>query len=406
MLKDLYKKILIPTIISALVIMILHNFNFYDYDKYFIIPIFILIITYLYIIMDNEMIINNRGYIYLIPILLIIIGTILFKTNISNMMLNLIILPILISNMFLTLTNKNYHISSSFFKWTCRLFPNRLFSNLNVIKENTKINNNDKSKIINILKGILISIPFVLVILFLLSSADMYFSIFLKKILNHFNIDYLWSNFIVLVIYFIIFFSTIINIIKNRNTQDKEKKLKNLDSSLVSTILIIINSVFALFIISEISKLAGNFLELPMEYTYANYAREGFFQLLFVTIINFSIILYFLYRTDIIKNNKLIKRLLLLLITFTIILIFNSYYRMYLYMHEFGFTILRTQVILFLTMELILLIVIIKKIISNLKNRDASIFATVMISIYTLNIFICNNNVITYINTLLNIKNA
>ena len=110
MLKDLYKKILIPTIISALVIMILHNFNFYDYDKYFIIPIFILIITYLYIIMDNEMIINNKGYIYLIPILLIIIGTILFKTNISNMMLNLIILPILISNMFLTLTNKNYHI--------------------------------------------------------------------------------------------------------------------------------------------------------------------------------------------------------------------------------------------------------------------------------------------------------
>ena len=43
--KDNFKKIIIPLIISALVIMIMQNFNFYDYDKYFMIPIFILIIT-------------------------------------------------------------------------------------------------------------------------------------------------------------------------------------------------------------------------------------------------------------------------------------------------------------------------------------------------------------------------
>ena len=400
--KDNFKKILIPTIISAIIIMILHNFNFYNYDKYFIIPIFILIITYLYIMIDNELIVNEKGYIYLIPIVLIIIGTVLFKTNISNMILNVIILPILISFMFLTLTNKHYHVSGSFLKWTSKLFPNKLFSNLSLIKENTNIKNTDKKKLGNIFKGILISIPLVFIILMLLTSADMYFNTFLEIIIKHININSIGNNLMVLVIYFIILFSVIINIIKNRNTMDKEKALKKVDSSIVSTILIIINLVFTLFIISEISKLTGNFLELPMEYTYSEYAREGFFQLLIVTIINFSLILYFLYKTDIIKENKLIKRLILLLIIFTIILIFNSYYRMYLYMHEFGFTVLRMQVLLFLTMELILSLVIIKKIISNLKHKDANIFTTVIITTYVINIFLCNNNFITYINNYLN----
>ena len=404
--KENFKKIFIPTIISAIIIMIIGNFNIYNYDKYFIIPILILIITNIHIIDSNKMIINNRGFIYIIPILLIIIGTVTFKTNITNMILNVIILPILVASMFLTLTNKEYHISKSFLKWTARIIPGRLFSNLKVIKNNTNIKNTNKKKLSNIFKGILISIPFVITILLLLTSADMYFSTFLNKIITHFNVGSIWNNLITLVIYFIILFSVIVNIIKNIDTKDKDKPLKKVESSIASTLLIIINLVFTLFIFSEISKLTGNFLALPMEYTYAEYAREGFFQLLIVTVINFSIILFFLYKTNIINDNKLVKNLVLLLITFTIILIFNSYYRMYLYMHEFGFTILRTQVILFLTMELILSLVIIKKVLTSIKRRDASIIASIMIATYTLNIFLCNMNFIDYINTLLNIKNG
>ncbi len=404
--KENFKTIITPTILSAIIIMILHNFNLYTYDKYFIIPIFILIITYLYIVSRTNMIVNVKGYFYLIPIVLIIIGTVIFKTNISNMILNIFILPLLIANMFLTLTNKDYHISRTFLKWTAKIFPGRLFTNLKVIKENTNIKNTNKKKIGNIFKGFIISIPFVIVILLLLTSADMYFNTFISKIIKHINIDSIWNNFVVLVIYFIMFFSIIINIIKNSNTSDKAIKLKKVDSSVGSTLLIIINFIFTLFIFSELSKLMGNFLELPMEYTYAEYAREGFFQLLAVTIINFSLILFFLYKTNIVKENKLIKRLLLLLVTFTIILIFNSYYRMYLYMHEFGFTILRLQVVLFLTMELILSLIIIKKIISHIKHNDASIFTIIMVTTYTINIFLCNNNFIDYINTILNIENV
>ena len=131
---------------------------------------------------------------------------------------------------------------------------------------------------------------------------------------------------------------------------------------MITSMLATINLVFILFLISEISKLCGNFLKIPSGYIYSSYAREGFFQLLFVTIINFSIILFLLYKTDLINNNKIIKGLTLSLIIFSILLIFNSYYRMFLYIEKFGFTNLRLQVILFLLMELLSLLVILKKI--------------------------------------------
>ena len=140
-------------------------------------------------------------------------------------------------------------------------------------------------------------------------------------------------------------------------------------------------------------------------YTYAEYAREGFFQLLLVTVINFSIIFFLIYKTDTINENSVLKCLVLILISFTILLIFNSYYRMYLYMHEYGFTILRTQVILFLLMELIIALLFIKKIISSLKYRDANTITWVIMITYVINIIVCNSNIITLINNYLGYPN-
>lgn len=142
------KNTIITIFISTIIIMIIQNFDLYNYDKYFIIPIIILLISYLYILNKQNLIINKKGYIYLIPIILIIIGTIIFKTNISNMLLNIIVIPILISFLFLTLTNNNYQISSRFIKWSYRLFPKNIFSNLKIIKDSINIKNNNRKKTI------------------------------------------------------------------------------------------------------------------------------------------------------------------------------------------------------------------------------------------------------------------
>ncbi len=404
--KKTYKLTIIPIILATLLITILSNFKFANYDKYFIFPITILIITFIYLLNKQKLIINKKGYFYLIPLSLIILGRFFLNTHIYTLVLNVIILPILLSMMFFTLTNKNYFLNGKFLSWTSRLFPEGLFSNLKTIKENVDDNHKNKKKIKNIILGIIISIPFVLIILVLLASADDYFNALIEKII--WNIDktidfkFIKNNFLVLGFSFITLFSTFINIYKHKETNVTISEKKKIEPTIINTILIAINFVFLLFIVSEISRLTGNFLDLPAKYTYASYAREGFFQLLLVTIINFSIIFYILYKTNGIKENKLLKYLVLLVITFTIILIFNSYYRMYMYMHTFGFTVLRCQVILFLLMELIISLIMIKKIISNLKHKDAYILFYIMITTYIINIFTCHITLMNYLNHLIN----
>lgn len=181
-------------------------------------------------------------------------------------------------------------------------------------------------------------IPIAFVILSLLASADQYFNSFIDTLLTFLHNSEKWdtilNNLLKILFYFIIIF----NVYRNANKSKKEKqnieiKTKDINETIIKTILFIINTVFILFLISEISKLTINFLELPTEYTYASYAREGFFQLLFVTVINFVIITYVLYYTNTLDKSKNIKRHLLVLIIFSIILIFNSYYHMFLYMN-------------------------------------------------------------------------
>lgn len=395
-------RIIITFLISSFIITIIHNLKLNLYLKDFILPITILIISYIYNIKKINLSTNNKSYYLLISIILILISNLILKIANINIFLNIIIIPILLSIFFLKLTNKNYNIERNFLKWFFKLFPNNLFKNLSLIKNNINLNNKiDKSKLNSIVKGISIGLIFAVIIITLLTSADSYFNIFINNITSNLtnlnNFHNIFKNIILFIFIFIIFFSTFINIIKYKN-EKISISINKADITSAKIILFIINSIFTLFLISEISKITTNFLNIPKEYTYANYAREGFFQLLLVTTINFSIILYYLYYTNIVKENKTIKNLILLLVSFSIILIFNSYYRMFLYINAYGFTILRLQVLLFLLMELILFITIIKKIIFKLKYKDSSIFTFIILSTYIINLYTCNNTIINLIN--------
>lgn len=113
-----------------------------------------------------------------------------------------------------------------------------------------------------------------------------------------------------------------------------------------------VNLLFLFFCYSQLSYIGkGNSIT---DFTsYARFAHEGFFQLLVVTFINFSIILVF---TDILKSRTkgALKVSLCLLCVFTLVLIISSFYRMFLYMNAYGFTPLRIEVISFLTVESLL----------------------------------------------------
>ena len=388
-LKIKRENVIVP-IVSALLIVIISNLKIDWYFKTIMFPFFIILVSSTILVMKNDNI-NKKSFYLLIQIILIIFSNlilILLKGTLdeNNEILNIIVLPILISIYLFSLINKNYKIALVNIPLMFKIFPRYLFRNLKFLK--IKTSREKTNKILNAVFGIIVGIVFSIVILFLLMSADDYFNKFVSKAFISINFDF--SKIMQFVIFFIIIFSIGVNLIRNRYIVMKENKTRKIDHTIIISMLSVINLVFVLFLISEVSKLCGNFLQIPKGYIYSSYAREGFFQLLFVTIINFSIILYLIYKTNVIKENKVIRNLVLILIAFSVLLIFNSYYRMFLYIGKFGFTNLRLQVILFLLMELILFGIIIKKIINKV-NNDGLIFLVIMTSFYVINLYICND---------------
>lgn len=389
--KNRKKHILVP-LISAILIVIIGMLNIDFYFKSVMFPFLMILISSTILVKDYEKI-NKKAYLLIIPIVFIILSNLVLKVlkgNLdgTNQLLNIIVLPLLISTYLFMLVRSDFKVSLENMFLVFKLFPKNLFKNLKFIKIDTKKDKNDK--IINIIFGTVIGVFISGLILALLTSADAYFDKFLSSIVTNINVDFNLWYVIKGIIYFVILFVIGINLFKNKEIVLKESKMSNINKTVVTTMLFIVNFVFVLFLISEISKLCGNFLKVPKGYIYSSYAREGFFQLLFVTLINFGIILYLIYKTNLVKEDKKVKCLVLSLIAFSIFLIFNSYYRMFLYIGRFGFTNLRLQVILFLFMEIILFGFIIKKIIRDAK-KDGMVFLIIMTITYVINLYVCND---------------
>lgn len=389
--KNRKKHILVP-LISAILIVIVGMLNIDFYFKSVMFPFLMILISSTILVKDYEKI-NKKAYLLIIPIVLIIISNLVLKVlkgNLdgTNQLLNIIVLPLLISTYLFMLVRSDFKVSLENMFLVFKLFPKNLFKNLKFIKIDTNKEKNDK--VINIIFGTIIGVFISGLILALLTSADAYFDKFLSSIVTNINVDFNLWYVIKGIIYFVILFVIGINLFKNKEIALKESKMSRANKTVITTMLFIVNFVFVLFLISEISKLCGNFLKVPKGYIYSSYAREGFFQLLFVTLINFGIILYLIYKTNLVKEDKKVKYLVLSLIAFSIFLISNSYYRMFLYIGRFGFTNLRLQVILFLFMEIILFGFIIKKIIRGAK-KDGMVFLIIMTITYVINLYICND---------------
>ena len=96
--ENLFKKynlsiVLLSCIISSLIIAIIHNINFNMYIRDFIIPFSIILINHIILINKFKMKVNKKAYILLIPIILILLSRVVLKIAISNMFLNVFIIP-------------------------------------------------------------------------------------------------------------------------------------------------------------------------------------------------------------------------------------------------------------------------------------------------------------------------
>lgn len=394
----------ISSIIISLLVVIINNLGVTPYSGYFLLPIMLLIAFYIFMLKIIGIKTNDKAYIFLIPIIIIILSNFIFKVDVSNKFINIFVIPILLSIFLFILVDENRKITKNSLKWIIDLFPSYLFSNMSDMRLPLK-NEKTKSKLKSVLIGLLIGLVVGGIIISLLISSDAYFGEVINKLfgwLSHlFNFDNIVKNVVIFINVFIIFFSVFINLVDNKNKDNKLKEL-NINKTIIATILIVMNLIFLLFLISEISKLTVNFLHIPESYTYATYAREGFFQLLGVTSINFLITILIVSFNNKNERTKVINILLTILLCFSILLIFNSYYRMYLYINHYGFTILRLQVVLFMLMELVLFGLLFIKIYNKKEIDEFKKYGLILIITYILNIYLCSEWFINILNRLVN----
>ena len=206
-----------------------------------------------------------------------------------------------------------------------------------------------------ILSGILIAMPLLFIILLLLYQADAVFSNMLDNLFD-FNlyIDFEDDIYGIIFLFLFAFFASyaILSRIGNHNLKEEiiDKRTREPVTGITFTGLI--SLVYLVFCYIQIVYLFGGFGTLPENYTYSSYAREGFFQLVFVCIINLALVLSCMKHF---RENTILKGILTFISICTYIMIASSTYRMLLYIQVYYLTFLRLFVLWALFVILLLM---------------------------------------------------
>lgn len=199
-----------------------------------------------------------------------------------------------------------------------------------------------KSYFLPILIGLVIAVPLLFIMTILLASADKVFDHLLVSITDFFNIPTLIELGALMVIVFFCSYAVIAALCKKSAVRENAKEKTLFDPVIAIVITGLLSIPYLLFSVIQILYLFLGQLTLPAGYTYAQYAREGFFQLLAVCIINLGIVLIGIH---LFRESRALKAILLILCGCTFIMIFSSALRMILYIDTYALTFLRIFVL-------------------------------------------------------------
>jgi len=269
---------------------------------------------------------NNVGILLLLDYTLVHLFTDRKSTGFFDDLLNLIMLP------FKALSSLGMFIADG----------NNFVKNKNLIR-------NEKTR--NIIIGCITAVPLLAIILALLSSADLLF----RKITGT-MFDWIINSDIFIIIILIILgtlccYCLLCGSAKEKNSAgQKEFKASSIIGITVSSILLL---TYILFCGIQILYLfAGGLFVLPEEFTYSEYARRGFFELLAVTCFNIILIIT---GKKVFEENKKLNIIFTAITACTYIMIASAAYRMFLYIGAYHLTFLRLLVLLFLLMDALVL---------------------------------------------------
>ncbi len=205
-------------------------------------------------------------------------------------------------------------------------------------KQERKAKNNH---FVSILIGIAITIPALFVITLLLASADAVFEEVLDRIFTSF--DFFTLIRIMFLIITVFFCSYAVNAaLCMKKVKEEIPDKRKFDPVIAIVMTASLSFVYLVFSMIQILYLFIGNMQLPEGYTYSGYAREGFFQLLTVCILNLFLVLFCLYRF---RENTALKVILTIISGCTYIMILSSALRMLMYINRYNLTLLRILVL-------------------------------------------------------------
>ena len=189
--------------------------------------------------------------------------------------------------------------------------------------------------------SVAVSVPVVAVVLNLLMSADVLFGDMAQRVLESLNLKNIIGVLGLTVLVFFAVYGFLSYVVKGE-IREEVAEGKKAESILAIPMAGILTVLYLVFSVVQIGGLFLGKMTLPKGYTYAMYAREGFFQLLAVSIFNLLLVLV---GIQFFKKNRLLTGLLTLLSLCTFIMIASSAMRMILYIKTYQLTFLRILVL-------------------------------------------------------------
>lgn len=188
--------------------------------------------------------------------------------------------------------------------------------------------------------GVIISIPVVVIVLNLLMSADILFGNMADRLLESLNLENIIGVLALTALMFFAVYGFLSYVVKGE-IKEEVTEGKRAEAILAIPMAGILTALYLVFSIVQIGGLFLGKMTLPEGYTYAMYAREGFFQLLAVSVLNLVLVLA---GMQFFRKNKVLTTLLTLMSVCTFIMIASSGMRMVLYIQIYHLTFLRISV--------------------------------------------------------------
>jgi len=370
-LSNTFAKARIVTGISF-VLGLLFDYFFYDKIPGIVFPFYvILVIAGLFAIANFLKKQINKEV--LIPLVLLIFFSTMVFIRSSDLLIFLNVIASLLLLLVITEISfgeeiKNFSIEDYLkifflpFKFIHPLFEtmSNLFS-LREVKEDRKVFS-------QIVKGVLMTIPVLFVFLLLFSSADLIFQKYVSDLISIDNTLEIIFRVILILIVTIVFIGAYTYSFREKKDQmATQQNSKNYTVGYIETSILLgsVNVLFFVFILVQFAYLFGGESTVSAQsFTYSEYARRGFFELIAVVVISLLLLLttekYVTKKET--EHGSGFKILSIALVVQVILIMASAFIRLSLYEEFYGFTTLRLYSHAFIILLAIIFCLLIYKI--------------------------------------------